>query len=283
MTVGIAAICDGDDGEGPAVVLAADRLVTTGYSTRIEYEHTDTKIDEVLDTNPITAYGVAAGSLSYADDLFLNMESEILDSAPTTVRALAEEGVNAFHRLQKDAFNNQVLGPLGFSLEDFKNDELALSDEYQKAVLKDVFEKKDEIESNLSILLAGVDANGAHIYSVKGADFARHDPLGYATIGSGSLSAQLTFTRNRYDTGCSVDDALMTVVEAKKRAEEAQGVGTKMDIVIIRKDSVDFVKGDDVEPLRELQKDIEAAELKERRKTIEQKNIDEIIGDDDAT
>ena len=274
MTVGIAAICDGTEDESRGVVVAADRLVTTGYGTRIEYEHTDTKITEITDAGSVTCFAVASGSLSLADDLFLKMEEEIAERGPTTIRDIAQEGVDAFHRLQRETFTNQILAPLDLELEDLRKGDISLSKEYQRALLQDIYEKKEEIEKNLSILLAGVDANGAHIYSLTDADIARHDNLGYATIGSGSLSSQLTFTRNRYDTDCSLSDGLMTVVEAKARAEEAQGVGRKMDIVLIKDDDVEFVKGDDVEPLRELQQKIETAEMSAREKTIEQSDIE---------
>lgn len=278
MTVGIAAICNGSDGEEPCVIVVADRLVTTGRSTRIEYEHTSTKIQEVIDTNAVTSFSVASGSLSLADDLFLKLNEEIMEEGPTKIRSIVEEGVDAFHRLEQETYNNQILGPMDLTLDDLKNGDLALSNEYQRAILEDIYNTKDEIESNLHILIAGVDDDGPHIYSLEQADLARHDDIGYATIGSGSLSAQLTFTRNRYDTDCSFNDALMTVVEAKSRAEEAQGVGRKMDIAIIRKNDVEVINDDEVDDLRELQRKIELAESKARRKTIGESNVEYLKG-----
>lgn len=274
MTVGIATICEGNRSESPAVILAADRLVTTGYSTRIEYEHTNTKITEIVNTDSLTAFAVASGSLSLADDLFLKIEEEIIENPPSSVRAIVEEGVDAFHRLEHETFSNQVLGPLDISLDDLKSGDLALAPEYQRAMLQDIFEKKEEIESNLTVLIGGVDSKGPHIYSLEKADLARHDNIGYATIGSGSLSAQLTFTRNRYDTECSFSDALMTAVEAKARAEEAQGVGKKMDIAVIRDSEIELIQGDNVERLRELQEEIGVSEYEARRNTIENSNIE---------
>lgn len=274
MTVGIAAICNGKDGESPAAILAADRLVTTGRTTRIEYEGTESKIEEVLDSSSLRSVAVAAGSLALADDLFFKMGEAIVNEPPHSIRDIVHHGIDSFHKLEHETFNNQVLGPLDLQLEDLKKGDLALAKEYQKGLLQDVLEKQQEIERNLRVLFADVDDNGAHIYSLEEADMARHDGTGYATVGSGSQSAQLTFTRNRYDKECSLADGLMTVIEAKARAEEAQGVGTKMDIVIVREDSIERIAGDDVDPYRELQTEIELKESEARENTIESSELE---------
>ena len=90
----------------------------------------------------------------------------------------------------------------------------------------------------LSLLLAGVDNTGAHVYRLDNPGRMEvYDSLGYCAVGSGELHAISTFVANDYRHDLDLDHVLALTYEAKRRSEKAQGVGEKSDIYIVTKDN----------------------------------------------
>jgi 20S proteasome alpha/beta subunit len=61
-------------------------------------------------------------------------------------------------------------------------------------------------------------------------------PLNYAFIGSGAYLSNIYFDQKDFDCNLDEKQGLFFAFEAKKWAESTTGVGTKTDIIIIRKD-----------------------------------------------
>ncbi|WP_152423885.1 Ntn hydrolase family protein [Natronobacterium lacisalsi] len=278
MTVGIGVISTGGDTE--QAVIAADRLVTTGHTNRVEFEHTQSKIEEILCTSRVTSMIAASGSLSLADDVIYKLQSGLAEDPPESVRDVADETVKAFQKMERETINNQILSPLDISLQDLKSDDTHLSEQIEAQLLEAIYNKKEEIEQQLTLLLCGIDEDGPHIFSIQGADKARHDQIGYHTIGSGSQSAQLTFTRSQYDLNCSLSNALLTTYEAKRRAEEAQGVGRNLDIAVIREGEYEELDSSELQNLKEMLSTIREEKSDTRQNTIDQESIFDDQGSD---
>lgn len=115
-----------------------------------------------------------------------------------------------------------------------------------------VFEQAAKIrqnfKENVRLLAAAVDQNGAELRLIAGGNTRHLTDLGYHVIGSGRESAQLTFTRRRYDRRTTTANAIFTAVEAKRQAEERRGVGQDLDLIRVTSDSIyTFGQGDDAD------------------------------------
>lgn len=269
MTVGIAAVCESEQNQ-PRIILAADRLVTTGMAARIEYEHTNSKMETVFVEDEITVMGVAAGSLSLADDMFYKIGGYIDNNSISSVREIVEYGVDSYHDMLKETIERQVLKPNGFTRESFNNRQQQLNPQIAQGIYQDMLEIQNKVESSLNILIAGVDDSGAHIYSIQGGDMARFDSIGYHCVGMGAEPANSAFIRTRYNDECSVDDALLAVVDAKIQSERAQGVGREMDISVLSRGNID--QCEDIGELRDIHEDVSDAEQEARGSVLDEKD-----------
>jgi len=276
MTVGIAAICEAET-DSPKVVVAADRLVTSGRAARREYEHTSSKMLDVFGadgSSPCVAVGVGAGSVSLADEVFYKIEGKISSNSPGTTRQIGEFAMEGLQEVVRETINRQVLSPHDLDLNTFNQIQNQMNSGVVQGMYQDIMEKKEETLSQVNILLAGVDGNGGHLYNILHNDMARNDSIGYLTVGSGGEPANSTFIRNRYDDSCSLSDALLSVTEAKSQAEEAQGVGREMDIAVISEDGRRDLDETEVSELRDIHDEIIEAEMEARNETVEQNSYD---------
>lgn len=265
MTVGIGAAYEGDD---PAVVLVADRMVTTGA---VEHEHTKGKLEKVSAGDPAVA-AVAAGTLSYADELYYRVGNELIGESPDTVQGVAELFVEKIHGLVREEANNQILAQFDITLKQLTNDGVPLSDQVVGDLLSSVSELRNEIEKNTEMLFAGVDEkHGPQVLELRNGSLTRHRSLGYQCIGSGQRSASLTFMRNGYNPD-SLEDALLLAADAKNQAGEAQGVGDNMDIAIVS-DRVNFLEENEVENIQNVIDDMRTAERNARESAMSEADI----------
>lgn len=266
MTVGIGAAYNGDN---PAVVLIADRMVTTGA---VEHEHSDGKLEMVKAGNPAVA-AVAAGTLSYADELYYQVGNRILNESPDTVQAVADFFVEEMHAIVQNEANNQILSDYDLTLNQLTNQGVPLSDDMVAEFLGQINELKQDIQGGTNMLIAGVDDDhGAQILELRKGSLTRHRSLGFQCIGSGAGSASLTFMRNGYDPD-SLEDALMLAADAKNQAGEAQGVGDKMDIAVVD-DDVTLLDEDRIKNIQRIIEKVRDAERNARESVINDADID---------
>jgi len=240
MTVGIAASCEGN--EEPYVVVAADRMITSGLVTRIEYEHTRSKLDIVVDNPDASVDGVhcialSAGTVAYSDTFFSKLEKKLDEVEPAGVEHLAHLGSEVIQEMTQDRGNKQVLNQFGITLEEIRDGSVNLSDDIITQLLSEVAEEQTRILENLEIIFAGVDHTGTNIYSIPDGNVAPHNKIGYHAIGSGAQPARSSFIRGRYDPDCNIEKSPLAIVEAKIQSEEAQGVGAEMDVSVVSKSS----------------------------------------------
>lgn len=232
MTVGIAAICQEDT--TPKVVLAADRMITTGQNPQIEYEHTKSKIQTIHGDDVVTCMGIASGTVSFIEEFFKRLQDKLNEREPIDVRDIAKRGREAYTELGRDTIQHRYLDKFDIELKELANGNTELDSGVLTSFLKDIAEGQSEFSSQLEVVIGGIDGSGAHLYSVDGFDLEPHDTIGYHAVGSGTQPARSVFIRNEYDTTCSLKEGLISAIESKSRSEEARGVGADMDLAVVR-------------------------------------------------
>lgn len=268
MTVGIASICE-ENGAGK-VVLAADRMITTGRNPRIEYEHTKSKIQTINDDDVVAAMAIASGTVTYIEEFFHRLDDRV--DEPATVRDIARTGREVYTELGKDTVQHERLDKIGIELDDLANNQDQFDQQVLASLLGDVNDAQQDFASQLEILIGGVDGMGCHLFSIQSFDLSPHNTIGYHAVGSGTQPARSVFIRNEHETTCDLTTAVINTIEAKHRSEEARGVGTEMDLAIAEmpqsgQDNCRMLE-EEKDDWVELYDKIVDAELEARRQTI---------------
>lgn len=266
MTVGIAAIANGQN--NPHVVFCADRMVTLGQGTSIEYEDTSSKLEKVVDTDSIIAMAVGSGSLSLIDSTIRWQENLMVDSPPSDLTELADQFRQSFQAIERDTINQRSLSTFDVEIEDFLVEDLNVPTQFQEAIINDISNIRSQLREGMNMIIGGVDQDDAQLYIIGGPDYTDMTNTGYAIVGSGTDSAQLTFLRNRYDSDeADVKDGIFAVAEAKIQAEERQGVGQQMDMAVLGPEGIETV--DDIDRLRQLLEEVQDAQQSERQRVMD--------------
>lgn len=277
MTVGIAAICQEDS--DAKIVIAADRMITTGQNPRIEYEHTRSKIQTVHDNDIVSCMAVASGTVSFIEQFFDRLDEKFSNTDPATVEQIATKAREAYTEVGHDTVENQVLDKFGLSIDDLTNDNTGFESDVLSSFLSDVADAQERYSQQLEVVLGGIDPQGPQIYSIQNFDLDPQNTIGYHAVGSGTQPARSVFIRDEYDTRTDVTNAIVTTIEAKKQAEEARGVGRKMDIAVVNRPLEDesccehFSK-QKKEEWKELYEEIIKAEQEKRREVISDSDQD---------
>lgn len=95
-----------------------------------------------------------------------------------------------------------------------------------------------------ALVLGGVDNQGPHIYQIY--PHGSTDKLFYTTMGSGSLAAMSVFEA-RWRKDMSEEDAKLLVRDAIAAGIfNDLGSGSNVDLCVIRKDSIDYLRNYDI-------------------------------------
>lgn len=231
MTVGIAAISQEED--DPKIVLAADRMITTGQNPRIEYEHIRSKIQSVHDNDVVSCMAVASGTVSFIEGFFDRLDDELSDSDPATVGQIAETARDQYATLGRKTVDNQVLSQFDLTISEITSGDPPFESEILSSILSDVADAQDRFSQQLEVVIGGIDGLGAHIYSIQNFDLDPQNTIGYHAVGSGTQPARSAFIRNEYDPRWGIDQGIINTIEAKRQSEEARGVGSEMDIAVV--------------------------------------------------
>ena len=85
----------------------------------------------------------------------------------------------------------------------------------------------------VSAIFAAVDLTDSHIFTVNNDTMDCHEPIGFATIGSGGWHAQTQLILAGHDKkSATMSETLFLTYLAKKRSEVAPGVGKGTDMFI---------------------------------------------------
>lgn len=209
-----------------------------------------------------------------ADELIHKIETSLpqLENSPG-VRGVADLAAQCYNNIIRETINSQLLVPLGLEFEDLRK-QRKFQEDFVKSLMGDVQEYRNTINRNLNVLLAGIGPKGAQLYEIMAGDVTSHNSIGYATVGSGENPAASEFIRTKYSVDCSLDEAVSTVVAAKMRAEDAQGVGEGLDIGIASSDDVNIAGREVKEELRSRQKEIREKQRKIKEDVLNTRSIE---------
>lgn len=228
MTVCIAAMCIDEDGRSCAVV-ASDRMVTLGGF--MEFEHTIAKM-----TAPSqVAIAMIAGSTLVGTRLAQEVVDE-LSGQTVPILEIAQRLSAKYRDTRISSMESSILTPRGLSLQDYYARQASLNGQITMMIDQGLANYNLGVE----LLLAGVDSNGAHIYSIEnpGQPEHQHDVIGYAAIGIGGIHAIQSMVGFRPAPTDGLRDTIFRVFASKRRSQVAPGVGNETDMAIISQSGV---------------------------------------------
>jgi hypothetical protein len=273
MTVCIAALCH--DGDEERAVVAADRMVTLGGF--IEWEHAIPKM------TPASSYSITmvAGETLVGTKLARGAAAEYGGGEPSladVARLLAVK----YEAARRERLEQQLLTPRGLSLQTFYGSHQQLNPN----IVAMIDSQMQQFNLGVELLLAGVDATGAHIYSVAnpGPPENLHDPIGYAAVGSGTIHALQAFIGFGHSAAADYHETVFRAYAAKRRSEVAPGVGLDTDMAVISESGIHWLSEQELEQLREIYEEFETTTGGELRKRLAGFKLGEGVhnGADDA-
>lgn len=245
MTVCIAAIY-----QDASLVGASDRMMTAGGV--IEFERNQPKIWPI--TISITAM--------IADDILIHTElhkivlKEVKDKIirePTEwvkVQDVAEWYSQSFTILKKKTASRDVLQPLGLDFETF----ISRQKEMDSNFIARIEERLDNFYrrniGGAATIIAGIDAEGPHIYTINNGQVTCEDKIGFSVIGIGYSHAASHLMFSGHTPNNLGEKTLLITHQAKKKAEVAPGVGKETDMFLIPSlGALQFVKKEWIQKL----------------------------------
>jgi hypothetical protein len=247
VTICLAALCR--DGEETYAVVAADRMVT--FPGFIEFEHSNPKVAPA---------GARAVSMSAGDALVgTRLAQDVahqLAGAPTVLE-IAQRLAAHYEATRTDRVEQQILAPRGLNWQSFYGGHAGFNP--QITVMLD--QQMQGFNLGVEVLLAGVDESGAHVYSVHnpGRPELLHDVIGYAAIGSGAIHAVQSMIGFGHSATAEYHTTVFRVYASKRRSEAAPGVGRETDMAVISPSGIHWLTDDELEQLRTIYEEFEAA------------------------
>lgn len=223
LTVCISVLCE----SAKQVVVASDRMITATYPP-VEFEHGMPKLEVIC---PSCIVLTAGDALAHAD-LCRYVRNRISGLSRPRMTVITEEVRKGYMAQRLETIEQRFLQPRGWTIKDFY-------DKYVRTLPPDVVVTLDHqiatYDYGLSIIVAGVDPDEAHIYGIRHpGETDCYDSLGYHAIGIGAMHAVSSLIANGFLPSINVKHAVYFTYEAKKNAETAPGVGGDTDMAIIR-------------------------------------------------
>ncbi len=223
MTVCIAAC--GDDGS--SVVVASDRMLSAPFLT-VEFDHLDTKISQI----DKRCVALSSGDALCVQEILIGGLGAANQLQNPPISTLAEQIKFKFCDVRKQRINDLILGPRGTDFDNFYRG--GMINQFPRDLAMILDNQVQKLVLGTTLLVAGVDSSGAHIYSVEDPGVMQcFDRLGYHAIGTGFRHAVLKLVSLGQHMSNGLNETVFNVFCAKKVAEVAPGVGytTTMKIV----------------------------------------------------
>lgn len=236
MTIGLAALCQGENG-APLVVVASDRMVT--YPGLIEYEHAVPKM------SPASSHAITmiAGDTLVAVRLVEEVVGALMGTNPR-VADIASQLADRYDQVRIQHVEQTVLSPRGLSLQTFYGSHQSLNG--QLVMVAD--QAMMQFDLNVELIVAGVDPSGGHIFTIHnpGRVERKWDAIGHAGIGSGGIHTLQSMIGFHHVPMSNFTETLFWVYASKKRAEVAPGVGVDTDMAVISVDGIRRLTNDQI-------------------------------------
>ena len=238
MTICIGALCE----KRAKAVFASDRMVTS-RQLLIEFEHDEPKFETLTEK----CVAVTAGEALPPTELFRAARTQIQDSP--RIGEIADVVETNFAKMRTKRVEDLFFKPRGLTIQNFLQAQRVMN---ANVVLR-LDRQIETTRMNVTILIIGVDMDGAHIYQVVDPGHAEcFDKLGFHAIGSGLPHAISTFISYNYTPQVPLKRATYVIYEAKKSAEKAPGVGKATDIGIVEDQGVRPINPDEIALLEKI-------------------------------
>lgn len=252
MTVCVAAIC----GKRQAIVAASDRMLSAHFLA-IEFDHPDAKIDILAKT----CVGLSAGDALPTTELFAASAGIAQTLQNPQVEMIADRVKRKYSDLRRKEIEEQIFLPRGITVEEFYQQGLISRLPPEVAMALD--DRVQRANYGVELIIAGVDASGAHIYGIRDPGVAScYDRVGYHAIGSGMSHALLSLVATGQHWQVGINQSVLNVYQAKKQAELAQGVGNATEIRIITPTGIRTISEEELDRLEKIRNDLLAPKTK---------------------
>lgn len=271
MTVCIAALCQ-DEGD-PRAVVGADRMVTLGGF--IEFEHAVPKITGASSH----ALAMIAGDSLVGNRLAEDAAMQIAGTNPP-IADIARRLAATYDAARQTRMQEQYLTPRALTLQTYYGAHQSLSQQVTLMIDREL----QEFDLGVEVLLAGVDATGAHVHTVHnpGGTERLHDVIGYASIGSGAIHALQALIAFGHSATDGYRETVYQVYAAKRRAEAAPGVGRDTDMAVITRSGAHWLAQDDLDSLKSVYDAVEAPAREAALRKLGELRFEEDETDDSA-
>jgi hypothetical protein len=219
-------------------------MITSGLVTETEFEIPG--LSKEMNTAPILKMvpmnnhiiAMSAGNAGFQSDATQHLFTQLEESRKPSPNPFSSVPVRdtatmyvEFCKKERKVAVDVLLAPYGLTAESYIEKQKSMSDQFVEWVTAEV----EKIRKNIgdSILFAGLDSTGAHIFCCDGDGFACCDAFAFAAIGSGGEHAESQFMLGGHTRLASAAETILLTYVAKKRSEVAPGVGKQTDMFVI--------------------------------------------------
>lgn len=210
---------------------------------------------------------MVSGDMSLALQLLRETQAPIqkrIEEQPENwwgVQQVAQLYSEAHSRHRASEAARMYLAPLGLTLETF----ISRQSELDQALVETLRQRLTDYElPGVSLIIAGYDPTGPHLYVCHGSSIANCEAVGFAAIGSGYWHAESHLMLAKHNPGVVAQQTLWNAFVGKKRAEIAPGVGADTDVVFIEQlGGLQDIRPEIIATLNKGFKAFEAASLKQ--------------------
>lgn len=215
MTVCIGAMAN----DGKTIVAVADKMISINAPMAYQYENDGVQKIYDLKENIVAMY---AGATNLADEIIKNAIIKINEQNPETVHATAEIVKDEYQAYRLNLLSEAVFKPHKFTIEEYNDRQKDLNQEVVNSIEKSL----TEFNLGIDLLICGLDATGGHIYTISNPGISLlSDGVGYACIGIGAPHALYSLIDSGYVKSLPNEKVEAMLETAKKRSENAPGVG----------------------------------------------------------
>lgn len=246
MTVCIGTICS----QGKGLVVCADRMMTYGPPMNLQAEGAVRKIFPLSDTCVL----LFSGPVPDGEEIVTRTKGSMQIAPHPDIKTIAATAGSAYQALKKKRVEDSILRPL-LGLE-FAGFQALAAQSASSQVLSQLLGMIAQHNLQLDVMIAGVDADGAHLLLVSHpGNVLPLDTVGTASIGSGGMHAAIRMSLAKQTKDGALAQALHNVYEAKLASEVAPGVGKVTDIAVINGKGTKFIDDKVMAVLQEFHKD----------------------------
>jgi hypothetical protein len=217
------------------IIGVSDRMLTSGD---VQFEpYSGQKIVPLTNSIFIMTAGDAGLHALIANPVMQEIGNRVRADSKNwwLVREVADLFISQYNSVRNKRAEDAILRPLYLDQSSFIANQAILNDRLANDVAKELLNFGMPI---ISLIVAGVDPTGAHIYAIQHGDTGALestclDGVGFATIGSGSRHASSQFMFASHAWNSPLADTLFLSYYAKRKAEVAPGVGKGTDLVSV--------------------------------------------------